>query len=268
MIDIPPARPARKLPVETVVKRAFLFSWESRHVLLQPFLIYAVLTILAELVTTHVAGPTSKPMVLVAVAEQIFAMAFAVGIHRFVLLGEMPAGLRFFHLDRYFVRYVLVAIVLSLLLTLGSLPLLASISETKDGGPATVDGATLFFGTITLMLASIILVRLTLLLPSAAAGEETRAKTIWETTQGNGFRLLAATLITVLPFLIAEAALLRVLPKGDGGIAELVVTVAVGFLQPAQVIVLTVMLALCYDLLVRGNGPVVADRRNGQPEAP
>jgi hypothetical protein len=123
-------------------------------------------------------------------------------------------------------------------------------------------GGTAFFGLITLLLAAAILLRLTLLLPSAAIGDETRAKTIWEMTQGNSFRLIAATLMTVLPFLIVEAALLRLVPENDG-VIEIVVTIAVGLVSPAQLIALTVLLALCYDLLVRGNGPVVTDRRSG-----
>ncbi len=264
MTDIPPARPARKLPVEIVVKRAFLFSWESRHVLLLPFLIYATLTILAELFVNRIAGADDHgPIYLLTALEQIFAMAFAVGVHRYVLLGEMHAGFGFFRWDRHFVRYVLVTVLLFILGILAAIPAASVASGVGPGGVQGMGGATAFFGLVALLLAAAVLIRLSLLLPSAAMGDETRAKTVWEMTQGNSFRLMAATLMTVLPFLIAEAALLRLVPENGGGVMEVIVTIAVGLVSPAQLIVLTVLLALCYDLLVRGNGPVVTDRRNG-----
>ncbi len=269
MIDVPPVRPARKLPVEVVVKRAFLFSWESRHVLLMPFLIYAVLTILAELFVSQIAGVDDHgPIYLLTAVEQVFAMAFAVGVHRFVLLGEAPAGLGFFRWDRHFVRYVLVTVLLFIMGVLAAIPAASVASGVGPGGVQGMGGATALFGLATLLLAMAILIRFVLLLPSAAIGDETRAKTLWEMTHGNGFRLMAATLMTVLPFLIIEAALLRLMPDTGGGLIEVVITIAVGLVSPAQLIALTVLLALCYDLLVRGNGPVVTDRRNGSPEAP
>jgi hypothetical protein len=264
MTDIPPVRPARKLPVEIVVKRAFLFSWESRHVLLPAFLIYATLTILAELFVSQIASADNHgPIYLLTALEQIFAMAFAVGVHRYVLLGEIHAGFGFFRWDRHFVRYVLVTVLLFILGVLAAVPAASVASGVGPGGVQGMGGATALFGLVTLFLAAAILIRLSLLLPSAAIGDETRAKTIWEMTQGNSFRLMAATLITVLPFLIAEAALLRLVPESGGGVMEVIVTIAVGLVSPAQLITLTVLLALCYDLLVRGNGPVVTDRRNG-----
>jgi hypothetical protein len=263
MSDIPPARPARKLPVEIVVKRAFLFAWESRRILLPPFLIYATLTILAEVLVSQIAGGEGHgPIYVLTAIEQIFAMAFAVGVHRYVLLGEAPAGFGFFHLDKHFIRYVLVTVLLFFLGVMAAVPTASVASGVGPGGVQGMGGATVFFGMATLFLAAAILVRLALLLPSAAIGDETRAKTIWEMTQGNSFRLIAATLMTVLPFLVVEAALLRLMPENGGGAIEVAITVAVGLVSPAQLITLTVLLALCYDLLVRGNGPVVTDGRN------
>jgi hypothetical protein len=263
MSDVPPAQPTRKLPVEIVVRRAFLFSWESRHILLPPFLIYATLTILAEVLVSQIGGADDhRPIYILTAIEQIFAMAFAVGIHRYVLLGEAPAGFGFFRWDRHFVRYVLVTILLFILGVLAAVPTASVASGVGPGGVEGMGGATVFFGMATLFLAASILVRLALLLPSAAIGDETRAKTIWGMTQGNSFRLIAATLMTVLPFLIVQAALLRLMPENGGGAIEILVTIAVGLVSPAQLITLTVLLALCYDLLVRGNGPVVTDSRN------
>jgi hypothetical protein len=38
-------------------------------------------------------------------------------------------------------------------------------------------------------------------------------------------------------------------------VGELVVTAVIGLISPLQTIVCTIMLALCYDALVRGGGP-------------
>ncbi len=264
MTDIPPARPVRKLPVEIVVKRAFLFSWESRHVLAMPFLIYAALTILAELITVQFSGPKNPgPEQILTIVEEFFMMAFAVGVHRFVLLGEARPSFQFFRWDRYLVRYALITILLFVLMFLAALPSIGMALRASGGTPSGADGMAALFGMVTVFLALIILTRLSLLLPSAAIGDETRARAIWEVTQGNSFRLLAATLLTSLPFLIVEAALYRLMPDNEAGAVGAIVRIAIGITTPAQLIVLTVLLALCYDLLVRGNGPVVTDRRNG-----
>jgi hypothetical protein len=60
------------------------------------------------------------------------------------------------------------------------------------------------------------------------------------------------TLLTALPFLIVEMMLAGL---GGGGQLSLIVTILVSLVASAQLIVLTVMLALCYDVLVRGGGP-------------
>ena len=52
----------RRLPIETVVKRSFLFAWESRAALMAPFLIYAAITILADIVVNGLVGPVGRPV--------------------------------------------------------------------------------------------------------------------------------------------------------------------------------------------------------------
>ncbi|HTJ64031.1 MAG TPA: hypothetical protein VL899_09485 [Alphaproteobacteria bacterium] len=255
MIDAPP-RPARKLPVDIVVKRAFLYAWESREVLLPPYLIYAALTILADLIIVHFVGPKNpQPEQIVTFLEELFALAFAVGVHRFVLLGEARPGFAFFRWDRHFVRYVLITVLLLILMLAAALP---TASAALMGGPP--NGAIVLLGTVTLFVAMMVLTRLSLLLPSAAVGDETRARQIWEATQGNSLRMLAATLLTSLPFLIAEVATLNLLPDDETSLKAALVKIVLGLLAPVQTIVLSVMLALSYDLLVRGNGPVIIDR--------
>src|ERR1700748_2949595 len=103
----------KRLPIDMVVRRSFLFAWESRAVLMAPLLVYAAITAIADLAAMQVFGGDNRAAVfLITILEQIFGMAFAVGIHRFVLLAEAPAGFRFFRWDRNFVQYVVVALLL------------------------------------------------------------------------------------------------------------------------------------------------------------
>jgi hypothetical protein len=254
MIDTP-QQPARKLPVDIVVKRAFLYAWESRALLLPPLLIYAGLTIVADLAVIRFLGSkVSGSAQLVTFFEELLALAFAVGVHRFVLLGETRPGFAFFRWDRHFVRYVLITILLFVLMLAAALPV---VQAALMGGPP--NGVIMLFGTVTLFFAVIVITRLSLLLPSAAIGDEIRGRAIWEATQGNSFRLLGATLLTSLPFLILGVALLGLASDDKIGFMVVAVRVALDLLAPAQTIVVTVMLALSYDLLVRGNGPAIIE---------
>src|SRR6266702_3405188 len=148
----------RRLPIDTVVRRSFLFAWESRAVLMTPLLIYAAVKVLADLAAMQVFGADNQAAVfLISVAEQIFGMAFAVGIHRFVLLAEAPAGFQFFRWDRHFVQYVVVAL---LLLVMGASALLMAIGALggdPTAQPPTVNGVGALFGLFVMIVAALVL---------------------------------------------------------------------------------------------------------------
>src|SRR4051794_15270630 len=85
-----PQRP-RRLPLDMVVKRAFLYAWESREVLMAPSLIYAAVIIASDLIGEAVAGPKDlHAMEILFVFQSLITASFAVGIYRFVLLNEAP----------------------------------------------------------------------------------------------------------------------------------------------------------------------------------
>jgi hypothetical protein len=239
----------RRLPIETVVKRSFLYAWESRAALMAPLLIYAAVTILADIVVNQLAGAVGHPVqFLLAAAEQVFATGFAVGIHRYVLIGEIRPGLGFFRWDRHFVRYMLLTLLLLLLVVVAAVVVLGAIGFD----PAKLDAVTALVGAAALFAVSVTISRLSLLLPSAALGDDVPARTVWKATERNGFRLLAATLLIALPFVIVEMMLVSL--RGVGGLA-FPVTILLGLITSVQLIVITVMLSLSYDVLVRGGGP-------------
>jgi len=186
-------------------------------------------------------------------------MALAVGVHRFVLLGEAPPGFKFFRWSREFVQYVLTALALVLAAGLVSLTAAASVRAMTAAG---TDGG---IGVATpLMLAGIAIVavalcRLSLALPSAALGDQIPIRLIWYDTRRNGVRMFAATLLSALPFLAVDTWLFQLSPAtqspSEAGLAGVLVTIALGLISPLQLIVVTIMLALQYDALVRGGGP-------------
>jgi hypothetical protein len=239
----------RRLPIETVVKRSFLYSWESRAALMTPLLIYAAVTILADIFLNGLGEAAGRPVqFLFAAAEQVFATGFAVGIHRYVLAGEIRPGLGFFRWDRHFVRYILLTLLLLLLVVVAAVVVLGTVGFD----PAKLDAATTLVGSAALFAVSVIISRLSLLLPSAALGDDVPARTVWKSTERNGFRLLATALLIAFPFLVVEMMLVGL--RG-AGIFAFLVTILLGLVAAAQLTVVTVMLSLSYDVLVRGGGP-------------
>ena len=244
----------RRLPIDLVVRRSFLFAWESRSVLMTPLIIYAVVTMLADIAVSGVLGTADQFVKgLLVVTEQLFAMGFAVGIHRFVLGGEARPGFGFFHWDRYFLRYLLLSLALLLLVAVAVVMVLGAVGfDPGTQAVAGSGGAAALLGSVALFVVSLIITRMSLMLPAAAMGEDVPARTIWQATEGNAFRLLATALITLMPFLELEMLLLS---SSGGGQPPLIVTVLLSLVTSAQLVVLTIMLALSYDLLVRGGGP-------------
>jgi hypothetical protein len=244
-----------RLPIGIVIRRSFLFAWESRAVLMMPLLIYIGLTMLADLAVGLAVGANDQGnLFFVSVAEQVLGAAFAVGIHRFVLLAEAPGGFRFFRWDRNFVQYVVIA----LLLLVMSLSVLVMGAGFTGGDPAAQSSAT---GGVAALVSLVFLffvapafARLVLALPSAALGDHVGVRRIWQATEGNGFRLMAAALLVLLPFLAIDTVLLaEAMTAGDGG-KFLILALGKG-VAAVQMTVWSIMLSLCYDLLVRGGGP-------------
>jgi hypothetical protein len=244
----------RRLPVELVVKRSFLYAWESRETLAAPFIIYASVWVLAELLNIAAGSKSFATLFLVA-AEQIFAVAFAVGLNRFVLLGEVRNGFQFFRWDRHFVQYLLVTFLLLILAMMAALIVIGAVGTDAAGGTAEPNAAGALFGLAVMLGVALVLSRIALSLPAAALGEQKRPREIWQATEGNSFRLLAAALLTALPFLVVEAALSRLMPGQGNIVVEFLMTVAQALLASVQLIVVTVMLSLSYDVLIRGGGP-------------
>jgi hypothetical protein len=248
----------RRLPIETVVKRSFLYAWESRAALVAPLIIYVGLTSLADLVVGQVAGPDNpSSLFFLVIAGQVLGAAFAVGIHRFVLLAEAPGGFRFFRWDGNFVQYIIVALLLMVMSISVLLMAMGLTGGDPAGQPSAASGVAALFSLFILVFAAPALSRLFLALPSAALGDRVGARRIWKATEGNGWRLLLASLLVVFPFLVLDALLFVQSMNAGGGVKLLALELIRG-VAAVQMVVWSIMLALSYDVLIRGGGPPAA----------
>jgi hypothetical protein len=246
----------RRLPIAVVVRRSFAFAWESRAVLGPPFAIFAIVTILADLALGVVdAKPSQRTVFLLNGAEELFGMMLAVGVHRYVLLAEASRGWRFFHLDRYFLLYLRATLVLALLAVVAMLPI---VGVANAGGAPGSAGALSLIGLATIAAGAVILARLSMILPAAAIGDHRPIRALWLATHGNGLRLIAVSLLTAFPFVIADAVVFTLAGRWGqdmGTIRFAGLTIASELMSAAQLIVVTMMLSLSYDALIRGGGP-------------
>jgi hypothetical protein len=265
------AHAQRLLPVWTVFRRSYAYAWERRDVLAVPYLIYAAITTALDLTLDRITGG-SKPATLFALLiDQAFGMAFAVAIQRFVLLGEAGKGASFFRWDRFFRTYLINALLLGFAIGLSAVFLLGLFenigimmgvvdAESLRPIPSPRASALSLLGLIAAITIGAFVSRVLLTLPAAALGQEDRLRIVWAATTGNGLRLLAASILVLLPFVTIEAALLRATLDNQGGIVSngplsLAIEILSGLVAPLQLVVFTIMLALDYDALIRGGGP-------------
>jgi hypothetical protein len=256
-----PAKP-RRLPIAIVVKRSFLYAWESRAVLAVPTFIYVAATILGDLLLAWLSDNRVVEFAVWGLLQTI-AMSFAVGIHRFCLLGEAPHGARFFRRDRNFVHYALTA--LALILSAGVVFVLAmgmlgnAVALGAEPGKQSI---VTLIGLVIIVSFAILFCRVLLILPAAAIGDHNPLKTIWQRTRFNGPRLLGADFLAFLPFLAAQLIVMlsvyspaQVFSGASGVTPNIALTAIQIIIAPLQLIVLNIALSLQYDILVRGNGP-------------
>jgi hypothetical protein len=140
--------------------------------------------------------------VIVATIQTLFAVAW----HRFVLLGPTSARPRpippWRHRHWYFLGYLLLLEFVFYVPT--DLPLLFAVSTYVQVpiSPWVILGAYMS-NLAVLYLAA----RLSLVLPARAIDQELTLRQSWRRTQGQGLRLLAATLLSMLPVLPFAALL-------------------------------------------------------------
>lgn len=286
-IDMMTSAP-RRLPVWAITTRAYGYVWDHRR----PFAIPVLLLFAALIATTilmqlpYLAAAQSGGSVPLGaelgalvgyIAKTTISIAFAVGVHRTVLLGEGREGLSFFRWDENFRRYF-VTMLLIVLIAVGymlSSMLLAAlvggigvfVGKLAGGGI----GAVLMIGFGIAALAGYLWLtaqfcRVILALPAAALGEPDALALSWRVTRGNGWLLLGVSFLAALPVLVAaaiaeapyviNAAADKMAqphaPTTPPGLGTIVALALIGALSAP---VLITVLSLSYDVLARGGGP-------------
>ena len=255
-----PAKP-RRLPVAVVVKRSFLYAWESRAVLAIPALIYVAATVIGDVLLSALSNNRIVEIAVWGLLQTI-AMSFAVGIHRFCLLGEAPHGVKFFRWDRNFIHYALTALAVILSAGVVFVLVMGGIGGSAATGASNAQALSGLIGLFIMIGIAIVFCRVLLILPAAAIADHNPLQLIWQRTRFNGPRLLAADFLAFLPFLAAQLAIMlsvyspaQIFAGASGGAPNIAVTVVLVIIAPLQLIVLNIALSLQYDILIRGNGP-------------
>lgn len=200
-------------------------------------------------------------------AEAQFFLAFALEIaslflwpviavtwHRFILLGDEPAGPVHFHFGRREASFLLVSIFLFLLLVPG-----AALSFASVELQGVASGALLaLFGLFLIAIGIYFFVRLTLLLPAVSIGDPLDPRLILERTRGNFWRLLAVMFAVAVPFLLL--AVLFGSLAASGGAMQLVAVIATAFISVFFAVVNVAVLSIVYRELVGPPGSLPRDQ--------
>lgn len=275
----------RKLPVWAVITRSYSYVWERRGFFAIPVALLFLAQIAADILLRSPAatggGHPGVGLILGAICgflgKLAISMAFAVGVHRTVLLDEEVGGVSFFRFGDGFWRYLgaslmlipvglcyaLAMVAIGVVLGLGTAGAMKAIG---GGGGVALSGVLMLAGLAGYFAATARFMSLWLSLPAAAVGGDRGLVSAWHAGRGNGWRLFGAFMLSALPFIIGSVIvqaphMIDVIasvtadphakppPLGLGTI--IANSLIVALLTPVMITVLS----LCYDVLVRGGGP-------------
>jgi hypothetical protein len=265
----------KRLPVWAVVKRSYGYVWDHRILLAVPLLLVFAVNLASGVYLRNLSAVTDVPppqglIWLTSIAVIFFSMTVIVGIHRTVLLDENRPGVGFLRLDRNLLRYIgawLLLMLLGILFTVISFLLIAILALISGLAKPQAHGGAIALAVFAIIfIIGALFLRFMLALPAAAVGSQDGLGVSWTATRGNWLRLLAAAILTLLPFIILDILLViptmrdvaAMLKSGVPKPIEqpLWLLVATALIKSIDLAVLTVMLSLSYDVLVRGGGPV------------
>ena len=179
--------------------------------------------------------------VLALTAVKIIAMTlFAVSWHRLALLGERPRLIPEVRSEH--IRFALVVFALGLCLSsIMSIGFLFTL--LPPAGMATI---------LALILALLVYVKLSMLLPAAAVGVPCRIQDAWQMTSGQVLTLFWASLLALLPIIFGSLLLTLLLPGaqpklfGEGLLADLVLLAVEALLNYFTLAMMVAIISLAY----------------------
>ena len=189
----PPAVPP--LPARELVGRTYQDVIANRDGLVRIGLPWLIGPFVLDVLGTAIEGVVVS--LIANLASFVGLSAIAVAWHRHVILGEPLAG-PFAPVNGRVGRYLLLGVLVSLLASLPGILIVTVAGAFADAGQpggflTALALAAAFFAAV------MVFARLQLVFPSIAIGDPAGLRGSWEMTRGNGGRLLAGLLLTIMP---------------------------------------------------------------------
>jgi hypothetical protein len=225
------------LPILSITARSYAFLWREWRSLALPVL--SLIVLMSVIPNPYSLDLGDWIMVLIALTPTaLFMPALEVGLFRRLVLGEPRRNFTLFCLNRALVTYSVVGIKLFLCLTLACLPTLLLLGnsyldglEGESNGSMTTD---ILPGLLVGAAALLLVFRLAPVLPAAAIGIPLNFRQAWTLTKGNGLRLVAIVMLTV----IVPLAIPALLP-GQSGFFSVLSAILQALAVPVRVMALS-----------------------------
>lgn len=245
-----------RLDVLATIREAYGGAWthfgEMIRLIWLPGLLYLVFSTASSFMDVE---EQFFPVLLLELASLFLWPFIAVAWHRFILIGDAPAGAFRFSFGRREARFLLVSVFLFLMLVPGIV-----LAMAADRMAQTMTGSLLSFVGLLLLLTSIyFFVRLSLLLPAVSIGDPVDPRLLLERTRGNFWRLVAVFFSVVIPVIVLAILLGSLMAAG---LALQVVAVA-GFALVSVffAVVNVAVLSIAYRELIGPPGSVPSPAR-------
>jgi hypothetical protein len=245
------------LPVREIIAKSYAYAWENRSALILPIAVLLLLDLFSAWLSLKAAATDEsvRAHILIPSLVSIWffllgTMAFAVGIHRRILLGEARQDLALFQIDRKLLTYLWTMLKVSLALAAICLMLILpiaifqAVTTTVASQPPSLDNM-LPLTMVAIFIDLLFGIRLMLALPGAAVGGERSIRRSWRMSQGNWGRLIFILCGVTLPFQIPALSISQM----DPGAISWAAIILNAILTTISLPVLTVALSLSYGKL-------------------
>ncbi|MEQ8268045.1 MAG: hypothetical protein RH982_12675 [Parvibaculum sp.] len=188
-----------KLDILATVREAYSGAWTNLGEMLRLIWVPGVLYLAISVAGAFVDPGRQLLLALVLELAGLFLWPIiAVAWHRFILIGDAPAGSFHIAFGRREARFLVISIFLFLLFVPGVTFVLAGESMTQTMTSSLLS----FFGLLLMLVAIYFFVRLSLLLPAVSVNDPFNPRLILERTRGNFWRLTAVLVLVALPIVI------------------------------------------------------------------
>ncbi len=197
-----------RLAIFATAGAAYRFVWRARRDFLAlAFPAILALAIVTVAIQSFARGGRGLDLVISIVAAIVWVV-FSVAWHRrFLLPGEVHTVAAALSWRRRHTRFLLVTLALyatiMVVVAAGSIAPILLASGASNNVQSAVSFAVIVIAVIGGML---LFVRLSLLFPAAAINHALTVRDCWERTAGNGWRLLAISVIVGLPLAPVQVA--------------------------------------------------------------